>query len=170
LTIDETTLPRQGENALGVPGAQQYVNDLPNDANKKFVAASNHRGAAQSWTQAMSSRLARRTTTMARQLSGSEQQILAIARPLMTNPQLLVLGESTDGLAPLIRADIWRCLTALKRTCQSIDKNVDALIEIADHHYVIERGHITWSGPSRERVAAADVRRQYLGFRQHDFS
>jgi branched-chain amino acid transport system ATP-binding protein len=111
-------------------------------------------------------RLATRATTMARQLSGGEQQMLAIGRALMTNPRLFVLDEATEALAPLIREEIWNCLTALKRAGQSIfviDKNVDALIEIADRHYVIERGRITWSGTSRELVAASDVQHRYLG-------
>jgi branched-chain amino acid transport system ATP-binding protein len=76
------------------------------------------------------------------------------------------LDEATEGLAPLIRREIWRCLTALKRAGQSIlviDKNVDALLEIAGRPYVIERGHITWSGTSRELAIAPDVQRRYLG-------
>jgi branched-chain amino acid transport system ATP-binding protein len=92
--------------------------------------------------------------------------MLAIGRALMTNLHLVVLDETTEGLAPLIREEIWRCLTALKRSGQSIfviDKNVDALSEIADRHYVIERGRITWSGTSRELAAAPDVQRRYLG-------
>lgn len=92
--------------------------------------------------------------------------MLSIGRALMTNPRLLVLDEATVGPAPLIREEIWRCLTALKRAGQSIlviDKNVDALIEIADRYYVIERGRITWSGTSRALAAAPDVQRRYLG-------
>jgi branched-chain amino acid transport system ATP-binding protein len=92
--------------------------------------------------------------------------MLAIGRALMTNPRLLVLDEATEGLAPLIREEIWRCLTALKRAGQSIlviTKNVAALIEIADRHYIIERGGITWSGTSHELAAAPDVPRRYLG-------
>src|SRR5258707_9995462 len=79
---------------------------------------------------------------------------------------LIILDEATEGLAPLIRDDIWRCLTALKRAGQSIlviDKNVEALIEIADRHYVIERGRVTWTGTSRELAAAPDVQHRYLG-------
>jgi branched-chain amino acid transport system ATP-binding protein len=111
-------------------------------------------------------RLAERAGAMARQLSGGEQQMLAIGRALMTNPRLLILDEATEGLAPLVRDEIWRCLTVLKRTGQSIlviDKNVEALIGIADRHYVIERGRVTWSGTSHELAAAPDVQRRYLG-------
>ena len=82
-------------------------------------------------------------------LSGGEQQMLAIGRALMTNPRLLILDEATEGLAPLIRAEIWRCLTRLKAAGQSIlviDKNVEALTRIADRHYLIERGRVVWSG------------------------
>jgi branched-chain amino acid transport system ATP-binding protein len=103
---------------------------------------------------------------MASQLAVGEEQILAIGRALMTIPQLLPLDEATEGLAPLIRQEIWRCLTALKQAGRSIhviDKSVDAPIEIADRHYVIERGYITWSGTSLELAAAPDIQRRYLG-------
>ena len=89
---------------------------------------------------------------MGNQLSGGEQQMLAIGRALMTNPRLLILDEATEGLAPLIRAEIWQCLTRLKAAGQSIlviDKNVETLIRIADRHYLIERGRVVWSGTSR---------------------
>ena len=94
---------------------------------------------------------------MANQLSGGEQQMLAIGRALMTNPRLLILDEATEGLAPLIRAEIWQCLTRLKAAGQSIlviDKNVEALIRIADRHYLIERGKVVWVGTSPELAAA----------------
>ena len=94
---------------------------------------------------------------MANQLSGGEQQMLAIGRALMTNPRLLILDEATEGLAPLIRAEIWQCLTRLKAAGQSIlviDKNVEALIRIADRHYLIERGKVVWTGTSTELAAA----------------
>src|SRR5262249_59401621 len=90
-------------------------------------------------------RLAERTANMANQLSGGEQQMLAIGRALMTNPRLLILDEATEGLAPLIRAEIWQCLTQLKAAGQSIlviDKNVEALIPIADPHYLIDHAKV----------------------------
>jgi branched-chain amino acid transport system ATP-binding protein len=99
-------------------------------------------------------------------LSGGEQQMLAVGRALMTNPRLLVLDEATEGLAPLVRAEIWECLTRLKAQGQSIlviDKNVEALTRIADRHYLIERGRVVWSGTSAELAAAADVQHRYLG-------
>ena len=103
---------------------------------------------------------------MGNQLSGGEQQMLAIGRALMTNPRLLILDEATEGLAPLVRAEIWRCLDAAQGEGQSIlviDKNVDALTRIADRHYLIERGRVVWRGTSAELAAAPEVQHRYLG-------
>ena len=111
-------------------------------------------------------RLLERDTSMGNQLSGGEQQMLAIGRALMTNPRLLILDEATEGLAPLIRAEIWRCLAALKAgglAILVIDKNVGALIRVADRHFLIERGRAVWSGASRELAAAPEVQHRYLG-------
>ncbi|HZL39827.1 MAG TPA: ABC transporter ATP-binding protein [Pseudolabrys sp.] len=111
-------------------------------------------------------RLSERDTSMGNQLSGGEQQMLAIGRALMTNPRLLILDEATEGLAPLIRAEIWRCLAALKAgglAILVIDKNVGALIRVADRHFLIERGRVVWSGASRELAAAPEVQHRYLG-------
>ncbi len=110
--------------------------------------------------------LAERRTNMGNQLSGGEQQMLAVARALMTNPRLLILDEATEGLAPLIRAEIWRVLEHLKAAGQSIlviDKNVEALTRIADRHYVIEKGRIVWSGSSGELKGNPDIQHRYLG-------
>ena len=111
-------------------------------------------------------RLAERRNSMGDQLSGGEQQMLAIGRALMTNPRLLILDEATEGLAPLIRREIWRCLAKLKAQGQSvlvIDKNVAALTRIADRHYMIERGRVVWTGTSAELAAAPDIQHRYLG-------
>ena len=111
-------------------------------------------------------RLAERATSMGNQLSGGEQQMLAIGRALMTNPRLLILDEATEGLAPLIRAEIWRCLAQLKSSGLAIlviDKNVDTLLRAADRHFLIERGRVVWSGASRELAAAPDIQHRYLG-------
>jgi branched-chain amino acid transport system ATP-binding protein len=111
-------------------------------------------------------RLAERAGSMGNQLSGGEQQMLAIGRALMTNPRLLILDEATEGLAPLIRAEIWRCLARLKEgglAILVIDKNVGALTRVADRHFLIERGRVVWSGASPELAASPDVQHRYLG-------
>ena len=100
-------------------------------------------------------------------LSGGEQQMLAIGRALMTNPRLLILDEATEGLAPLVRRDIWTCLGQLKAEGLSIlviDKNVRDLAAIADHHFIIEKGCIVWQGDSRSLLDGSDVMSRYLGF------
>ena len=100
------------------------------------------------------------------QLSGGEQQMLAIARALMTNPRLLILDEATEGLAPLIRAEIYRSIEELKREGLSIlviDKDVKALTRVADRHYVLEKGRVVWSGSSAELAADRNVQHRYLG-------
>jgi branched-chain amino acid transport system ATP-binding protein len=111
-------------------------------------------------------RLSERATSMGNQLSGGEQQMLAVGRALMTNPRLLILDEATEGLAPLIRQEIWNCLARLKESGLSvmvIDKNVGALIKVADRHFMIERGKVVWSGSSVELAASTDVQHRYLG-------
>ena len=110
--------------------------------------------------------LAARRSNMGNQHSGGEQQMLAIGRALMTNPQLMILDEATEGLAPLIRAEIWRVVSKLKAEGLSImliDKNVHALTKVADRHFVIERGRVVWTGSSAELTAAPDVQHRYLG-------
>jgi branched-chain amino acid transport system ATP-binding protein len=111
-------------------------------------------------------RLEARETSMGNLLSGGEQQMLAIGRALMTNPRLLILDEATEGLAPLVRAEIWRCLASLKELGLAIlviDKNVGALTRVADRHFLIERGRVVWWGTSRDLAAAPDVQHRYLG-------
>jgi branched-chain amino acid transport system ATP-binding protein len=110
--------------------------------------------------------LAKCSENMGNQLSGGEQQMLAVGRALMTNPRLLILDEATEGLAPLIRTEIWRCLARLKEVGLAIlviDKNVGTLIRVADRHFLIERGRVVWSGLSRELATAPDVQHRYLG-------
>jgi branched-chain amino acid transport system ATP-binding protein len=100
------------------------------------------------------------------QLSGGEQQMLAIGRALMTNPRLLILDEATEGLAPLVRADIYRSIEALKAEGLSIlviDKDVRALTRVGDRHYVLEKGRVVWSGSSAQLAASVDVQHRYLG-------
>ena len=100
------------------------------------------------------------------QLSGGEQQMLAIGRALMTNPRLLILDEATEGLAPLVRADIYRSIGQLKAEGLSIlliDKDLRALAPVADAHYVLEKGRVVWRGSSAELAADRDVQQRYLG-------
>jgi len=110
--------------------------------------------------------LGRRRTNYGDQLSGGEQQMLAIARALMTNPELLILDEATEGLAPIIRSEIWKVLRKLKLSGQSIllvDKNVKVLARLADRHYVLERGRVRWSGDSRALGNEYEVIRRFVG-------
>ena len=114
---------------------------------------------------AMFPRLAERLGHRGDQLSGGEQQMLAIGRALMTNPRLLVLDEATEGLAPLIRDEIWACLAALKAQGESIliiDKNIDALARLADHHVIIERGRTVWTGDSLELRETPGLAERFL--------
>ena len=111
-------------------------------------------------------RLPNRIQHMGNQLSGGEQQMLAIGRALMTNPKLLILDEATEGLAPLIRNEIWNCVSSLKSAGQSIllvDKNIDALTRIADRHYIIEKGKVVWDGTSSELQGDQDLQHRFLG-------
>jgi branched-chain amino acid transport system ATP-binding protein len=152
-----------------VPEGRQVFPNLTARENLIATAADRTR-AANAWTLervcVLFPRLSERLASMANQLSGGEQQMLAIGRALMTNPRLLVLDEATEGLAPLIRAEIWNCLARLKAAGLAIlviDKNVEALIRIADRHYVIERGKVMWSGSSRDLAAHPEVQHRYLG-------
>jgi branched-chain amino acid transport system ATP-binding protein len=161
---------RVAQLGLGlVPEGRQIFPNLTTRENLVATAA-NRAGVSEPWTLDrvcdLFPRLGERLTSMGNLLSGGEQQMLAIGRALMTNPRLLVLDEATEGLAPLIRAEIWQCLTRLKAAGQSIlviDKNVEALTRIADRHYLIERGRVVWSGTSAELAAAPQIQHQYLG-------
>ena len=152
-----------------VPEGRQIFPNLTARENL-VAAAANRDGVREPWTLervcALFPRVAERLSSMGNLLSGGEQQMLAIGRALMTNPQLLILDEATEGLAPLIRDEIWRCLASLKAAGQAvlvIDKNVGALCEIADRHYLIERGRVVWTGSSAELSAAPELRHRYLG-------
>ena len=107
-----------------------------------------------------------RLKNMGNQLSGGEQQMLAIGRALMTNPRLLILDEATEGLAPLIKKEIWDCLKGLKSNGQSIlvvDKNIKALTDLADRHYIMEKGKIVWIGDSSTLNTNKEIQHRYLG-------
>src|SRR6202789_3629275 len=152
-----------------VPEGRQIFPNL--NVRENLVAASANRlGSDDPWTldkiHALFPRLAERSTNMGNQLSGGEQQMLAIGPALMTNPRLVILDEGTQGLAPLIREESWNCLSLLKARGQSvlvIDKNVENLTRIADRHYIIERGRAVWSGTSAQLIAEPDLQHRYLG-------
>ena len=152
-----------------VPEGRQIFPNLT--VTENLVAASSNRlGNPDPWTldkiHALFPRLAERGSNMGNQLSGGEQQMLAIGRALMTNPKLLILDEATEGLAPLIRQEIWNCLSMLKAKGQSIlviDKNVEHLTRICDRHIIIERGRTVWSGTSDQLMAEPDLQHRYLG-------
>ena len=150
-----------------VPEGRQIFPNLTVEENLVATAAARH-GRAQ-WTlpavYGLFPRLSERRANMGSQLSGGEQQMLAIGRALMTNPKLVILDEATEGLAPLIRAEIWACLSRLKAEGQAIlviDKNVDALSRIADRHVVIEKGRVVWTGTSAELAADPRVKERFL--------
>ncbi len=110
--------------------------------------------------------LAQRRKGQAGYLSGGEQQMLAIGRALLTNPRLLILDEATEGLAPLIRLEIWRCLEQVRARGQAIlviDKNLDHLLRIADRHFIVEKGQVVWNGTSAEFLAQPELRARYMG-------
>jgi branched-chain amino acid transport system ATP-binding protein len=152
-----------------VPEGRQIFPNLT--VRENLVAASHNRlGASDPWTldkiHALFPRLAERGANMGNTLSGGEQQMLAIGRALMTNPRLLILDEATEGLAPLIRDEIWNCLSMLKARGQSIlviDKNIGHLTRICDRHFIIERGRTVWSGTSDALMAEPDLQHRYLG-------
>ena len=111
-------------------------------------------------------RLKEREKQTAGTLSGGEQQMLAIGRALMTNPKLLILDEATEGLATLVRLDIWRCLERLKGTGLAmvvIDKNIGPLLALADRHYIVEKGRVVWQGDSAELRAQPEILHRYVG-------
>ena len=151
-----------------VPEGRQVFPNLT--VRENLVATAVNRGRAAAWTLErvfeLFPPLAARDRALGAHLSGGEQQMLAIGRALMTNQRLLILDEATEGLAPLVRVEIWRCLERLKRDGQAIlliDKNVAALTRIADRHYILEKGRIVWTGSSNELRARDDIQHRYLG-------
>ncbi len=150
-----------------VPEGRQVFPTLSVEENLIATAASRF-GPAR-WTlervYAFLPRLRERKANRGNQLSGGEQQMLAIGRALMTNPKLVILDEATEGLAPIIRQEIWSCLAALKAEGESIlviDKNVDALARIADRHVVLEKGRVAWRGSSDDLRSDSAVKDRFL--------
>ena len=161
---------RVAQAGLGlVPEGRQVFSNLSVRENLVATAA-NRIGSGRPWRVEsvfeLFPQLAARSRSQGGALSGGEQQMLAIGRALMTNPRLLILDEATEGLAPLVRTEIWRCVEGLKARGQSIliiDKDVGTLTRIADRHFILEKGQIVWSGSSAELRARADIRHRYLG-------
>jgi branched-chain amino acid transport system ATP-binding protein len=152
-----------------VPEGRQIFPNLSVRENLVATAANRSGGAAR-WTLdkvlGLFPGLRERRNSLGSLLSGGEQQMLAIGRALMTNPKLLLLDEATEGLAPLLRAEIWRVLQRLKAEGQSIlivDKNVAALTAIAQRHVILEKGRTVWSGNSAELAQATQLQHRYLG-------
>jgi branched-chain amino acid transport system ATP-binding protein len=152
-----------------VPEGRQIFPNL--SVRENLVAfAGNRSGRTDPWTPQkvleFFPRLAERESNMGNQLSGGEQQMLAIGRALVTNPYLLILDEATEGLAPLVREEIWHCLGRLRAAGQTIlvvDKYIERLVRLADRHTIIERGRVAWQGSSAELDADRTLWHRYLG-------
>jgi branched-chain amino acid transport system ATP-binding protein len=168
--IDGWTPDRIARAGIGlVPEGRQIFPNLTVRENLTAFAAG-RAGTARPWTLErvleLLPQIARRLRHYGSELSGGEQQMLAIGRALMTRPRLLILDEATEGLAPLVRAEIWRCLAALKAEGQGllvIDKYVQRLVKLADRHTILERGRTAWRGSSGELSADRGLWHRYLG-------
>ena len=153
-----------------VPEGRQIFSNLDVTENLKTFYRPPRDGGGSHWHYErvldLFPRLAERRDHAGNHLSGGEQQMLAIGRALMTNPKLLILDEATEGLAPIIRTQIWDCLTTLKAEGQSIliiDKNVKAIARLADHHYILDKGRVVWNGDSKTLLATEGLTERYLG-------
>jgi branched-chain amino acid transport system ATP-binding protein len=168
--IDGLTADRIGRAGIAlVPEGRRIFPNLSVQENLIAFAANRH-GATTPWTleriYALFPRLAERAGNLGSQLSGGEQQMLAIGRALMTNPKLLILDEATEGLAPVLREEIWRVLAELSRSglaVLAIDKYVDRLVKLATRHTILERGRVAWAGASAELAANRGLWERYLG-------
>lgn len=175
ISLDETRIDGResyqiARSGIGlVPEGRQVFSNLTVRENILVAASRASRGSV-TWSYDsvldLFPPLANRTASMAGLLSGGEQQMLAIARALVTNPHLLILDEATEGLSPLNRAIIWDVLVRLKNAGQSIlvvDKHLEVLVEIADRHYVLEKGCIVWSGSSKQLRCNHETVSRYVG-------
>jgi branched-chain amino acid transport system ATP-binding protein len=164
-------LPSYRIARLGIGLVPEGRHIFPNlTVRENLVATAANRAGGEAWTYGrildLFPALAERAETSGNLLSGGEQQMLAIGRALMTNPRLLILDEATEGLAPLVRAEIWRCLARLRALGLAIliiDRNLAALTRLADRHYIIEKGRIVWQGDSPALRDDEGIRRRYLG-------
>jgi branched-chain amino acid transport system ATP-binding protein len=166
------TLPSYSIARLGVGLVPEGRHIFPNLTVREnlLATAANYSKRAKPYTLdyvlGIFPRLQERLNNFGSQISGGEQQMLAIGRAMMINPKLLILDEATEGLAPLIRGEIWRGLTTLKGRGQAIlvvDKNLKALLDIADRHYILEKGQVAWSGPTETLQAQPETQSRYLG-------
>jgi branched-chain amino acid transport system ATP-binding protein len=168
--IDGKPPYRIARSGIGlVPEGRRIFPNLTIRENLVATAA-NRRRVSQPWTlervYEIFPRLSERERNLGANLSGGEQQMLAIGRALMTNPRLLILDEATEGLAPMVRAEIWVCLEKLKQSGLSlivIDKNIGPLLRLADRHYIVEKGRVVWSGTSEQLRAQPEKLREYVG-------
>jgi branched-chain amino acid transport system ATP-binding protein len=168
--IDGRPAYRIAQSGLAlVPEGRQIFPNLTVQENL-VATASNRLGVREPWTldrvYTMFPRLQERARNLGVNLSGGEQQMLAIGRALMTNPQLMIFDEATEGLAPLIRAEIWRCLSQLKASGLAlivIDKNIGPLLQLADHHYILEKGWVVWEGSSAALRAQPQLLHDHIG-------
>lgn len=161
---------RVAQRGIGLVPEGRHI--FPNlSVRENLVAtAHNRQGAARPWTlervYALFPRLSERARHLGSHLSGGEQQMLAIGRALLTNPRLLILDEATEGLAPVVREEIWTALEALKRTGLAvlcIDKNLEPLLATADRHAIVEKGRVAWTGTSRDFLDDEPRLLRYLG-------
>ena len=150
-----------------VPEGRRVFSSLSVEENLVATARPGRDGG---WTLArvlkLFPRLDERRRQLAKTLSGGEQQMLAIGRALLINPRLLILDEATEGLAPLIRAEIWRCLQQLKTEGQTIlliDKNLGEMASLVDRHHVVEKGRVVWAGSPAELQGDPQIAHRYLG-------
>ncbi|MDM0044406.1 ABC transporter ATP-binding protein [Variovorax dokdonensis] len=170
--IDMTGRPAHQVARAGVGLVPEGRRVFPNLSVREnlMATAANRAGGTQPWTlarvYAMFPRLADRERNLACNLSGGEQQMLAIGRALMTNPRLLILDEATEGLAPLVRGEIWQCLGELKASGLAlvvIDKNIGPLLRLADRHFIVAKGRVEWSGTSAQLKAQPELLHTYVG-------
>jgi branched-chain amino acid transport system ATP-binding protein len=169
-----------GESILGLPAhrvARRGIALVPegrqvfgNLSVLEHLTAFSRGGGADAWTPErlfqLFPRLAERRSHLGGQLSGGEQQMLAIARALVTNPRLLILDEATEGLAPLVREEVWQALATLRGAGMSmlvIDKYVRRLIALADRHVILEKGRVAWAGTSAQLDADRGLWSRHLG-------
>ena len=155
---------------LGVGLVPEGRRVFPSLSVEENLYATARLGKDQAWTMErvyqLFPRLRERRRQSAKTLSGGEQQMLAIGRALLTNPQLLILDEATEGLAPLIRHEIWECLAQLKANGQTIlviDKNLKEMARLVDRHHILEKGKVVWEGTPEGLAAHPELTQQYLG-------